>query len=333
MHMPPQPSNNTSSNSAHDSASGAGGAFNLANMIRSGALDFGDDNLDPDMQSSGRSQGHSQGQRFGRPAMNPMVGGPAPKHRSTHSMSHSHLQPANPVNSMASTLPTRETRESNTKGNAAAYLAVETAPPPDWFGGLSMGYKPTSEMIFQVLPAIEPCRSAAATTAGVIRVNNIPYNTPRSEITAFVGRNAQIVAQPAGSPYHAVHIIMERHTGKTMDAFVEFSRGSEASWVVNQFQKRMVQGRHPRVGDRQVEVVLSSQKELMSELFPRAKNVRWEGATPVVSPNTEMYYSGVESAGFTGFMQTEEVVMVTKHAETPHRVSQTLNNLIVPQLT
>ncbi|KAK4550882.1 hypothetical protein LTR36_000462 [Oleoguttula mirabilis] len=287
--------------SAVDTAAAPNAAL-IAHAIRCG-------NYDVDDFETGPPGCYGYDRKNGRASMS--VTGP--QHRTTRSTADALLQPANPVNALVSH------REGNTKGSAAAFIAVEVVTPPEWFPRLSMGFKPTMEMLFQVIPVIEPCRFAVASTAGVVRVNNIPYNTPRSEITAFVGRNAQIVSQPEGSPYHAVHIIMERHTGKTMDAFIEFSRASEATWVVNQFQKRIVQGRHPRVGDRQVEVVLSSQEELMSELFPRAKHVRWEGATPRVLVNTQMYYEDVDSAGFTGFLQNEEIVMAVKHAETPHR--------------
>ncbi|TKA56328.1 hypothetical protein B0A55_11674 [Friedmanniomyces simplex] len=81
----------------------------------------------------------------------------------------------------------------------------------------------------------------------------------------------------------------------------------------------MLVGRHPRLGDRHVEVEISNQEDLMTEMFPRTKNVAWEGATPRILANNEMYYPGVPSAGFTGFLQNEEIVMVIKHAETPHR--------------
>ena len=101
----------------------------------------------------------------------------------------------------------------------------------------------------------------------------------------------------------------------------EILAAAEATYVVNQIQKRIMQGRPPKVGDRQVEVLFSSQEELMGELFPRAKNVRWEGSAPVVLDNPQMFYPGVEAADFTGFLQGEEVVMVVKHAETPFRVS------------
>ncbi|KAK5133144.1 hypothetical protein LTR08_008168 [Meristemomyces frigidus] len=304
----PQTPSNTSSNSAHDSVNAGAKGASIADMIRSGATYAGDDEdttlHGPPMPSQGQ-----HGRKHGRASISGAISLP----RTTRLTGTPAIAQGNPLNTVVSQ------RGSNTKGNAAAYLAVDMTPLPDWYDMTATGFKPSMEMFFDVMPAIEPCRYASASTAGVIRVTNIPFDTPRSEMTAFVGRNAKIISQPEGSPYHGVHIIMERHTGKTMDAFIEFSRAAEATYVVNQFQKRIVQGRHPKVGDRLVEVLLSSQEELMGELFPRSKNVRWEGAAPVVLDNPQMFYAGVEAAGFTGFMQSEEVVMVVKHAETPFR--------------
>ncbi|KAK3643710.1 hypothetical protein LTR56_010014 [Elasticomyces elasticus] len=63
-------------------------------------------------------------------------------------------------------------------------------------------------------------------------------------------------------------------------------------------------------------------EDLVGEMFPRAMNVVWEGATPRILANNEIYYANTPSAGFTGFLQTEEIVMVVKHAETPHRLGE-----------
>jgi hypothetical protein len=216
-------------------------------------------------------------------------------------------------------------RNANTKGNAAAFLAVDTKPMPEFFAHIGRGIKPTVNEFFFVMPVIEPCRIAAPSNAGVVRIRNIPYSTPRAEITAFVGRSAKLVAQPLGSPYFAVHVLMERHTGKTMDAFIEVRNPAEAHFIVNQFSKRSREGRQPRIGDRFVEIEVSNQETLMRELFPRAKNVSWEGATPKIHVIEEFYYPGVPAAGFTGFLQPEEITMVVKHAETPHRVSVALS--------
>ncbi|KAK1079189.1 hypothetical protein LTR33_006601, partial [Friedmanniomyces endolithicus] len=234
-------------------------AVELANLIRLGLADPGEDDMD--LSAGARGAGRE-------------------------------LDPAYKPAIVAS-------REANVKGNSAAYIGVETQPLPAFLTSVTRGMKPTVEEFFLSMPVIEACRTAVASNAGVIRIRNIPFTTTRAEIIAFVGRNAQIVSQPAGSPYFAVHVIMERHTGKTMDAFVEFARASEAHFVFAQFNKRLLNGRIPRLGDRLVEVELSDQEELMSEMFPRAKNVVWEGATPHVLVNKEMYYKDVLSAGFT----------------------------------
>ena len=198
----------------------------------------------------------------------------------------------------------------------------DLVPLPDWFGAVEQGkYIPGLEEAFDALPITELYRMMYPSTAGVVRVRNIPYHATRAEMTAFVGRNAQILSQPEGSPYHAIHIILERETGKTMDCFIEFKTPNEAAWVVKQFAHRISAGRDPKVGDRVVEVEFSSQDELMAELFPRAKNVTWTSGKPVVDTTSRQYYQGWPAAGFQGFMHSEEYVMMSKHAEQSDRVS------------
>ncbi|GAB1742963.1 hypothetical protein NU219Hw_g8662t1 [Hortaea werneckii] len=291
-------------------------ASRLATEIMSGAMDYGDlehkngrekDTARPAPLYSNRERQHQ----------------PQKQIRSTTTANpHTDLLPfgSHPPNT-SSVMAVRErtSRPKNTIGNAAAYLKIASVRRPAWLDELRNGFKPTIETLVEAMPFMEACRYAAPSTAAVVHLMNIPYGTPRSEILAFVGRNAAVCAQPAGSPYYAVHIIMERHTGKTMDAFVELENDAEARSVISHFQKRIEQGRQPRLGDRPVNVDFSSQEELMSELFPRAKNVMWDGASPVVSDHKNYYYPSVASTGFAGFLQPEEVVMMTKHVETPHR--------------
>lgn len=109
---------------------------------------------------------------------------------------------------------------------------------------------------------------------------------------------------------------MDRATAKTMDCFVEFFSSGDAQAVVNKHRRTCDDGRHPRLGDRYVEMEMSSQDALMKELFPKAKNVSWAGGDPKIVRNDEPYNSG-----FRSFISGEELVMMVKHAEQPHRVS------------
>ncbi|GIZ38940.1 hypothetical protein CKM354_000233700 [Cercospora kikuchii] len=186
---------------------------------------------------------------------------------------------------------------------------------PDWLDlALEGNMTPDLEEAFDALPFDELCRGWSNHHAGVVRIKDIPYATTRQEMTAFLGRNAQIVRQPEGSPFHAIHILMERESGKTMDCFVEVATPAEASWVARQFARRVDQKRPPKVGDRTVEVVYSSQDELMFELFPRAKHVRWSNGQPVVDRNERKYYKDQAAVGFQGFLHPEELVALSKHA-------------------
>jgi hypothetical protein len=109
---------------------------------------------------------------------------------------------------------------------------------------------------------------------------------------------------------------MERVTSKTLDAYVEFVNFNEAVNAVNRFEVNRSGGRGGRLGQRHVEVELSCQERLMQDLFPKAKNVKWRGARPVIEPvDPEDKYN----SGFQGFISKEELVMLIKHVEAPQR--------------
>lgn len=145
----------------------------------------------------------------------------------------------------------------------------------------------------------------------------IPYSVNRPEVLAFLGRNAKVVSEYDNEP---IHIIMERVTSKTLDCYVEFVSFNEAVAAVNRFETNRTGGRSGRLGQRHVEVELSSQEHLMKDLFPKAKNVKWVGSKPtIVSTNG----NDVFNSGFQGFVSREELVMLVKHVESPQRVSIT----------
>lgn len=144
----------------------------------------------------------------------------------------------------------------------------------------------------------------------------IPYSLTRAEVLDFLGCDAQVVPPALGI---GVHIIMERTTGKTMDCYVEFLSIYDAQSTVNRLVYRgqpLRLGTHPH--DRVVNVAMTSQDELMKQLFPRAKNVIWTGGKPVIQTSNEPF-----NTGFKSFIIGEELVMMSKHAEQPHRVRET----------
>jgi hypothetical protein len=211
--------------------------------------------------------------------------------------------------------------EPNINGSAAAFLNPINLPFPPWFDKLEQGNMPTFEEFMMVVPLIHACGVARPSTAGVVHITNLPYSTSRSEIIAMLGSKAKIIAQPPGSPFHAVHIVMERQTGKTMDAYVEVETGKEARFIVGQFANRAGANRQAKLGDRAVEVNLSNRDEMLATLFPCAKNVTWVNGVPKIENRIEYFYPGVPSTGFIGFLQDEEITHIVKHAETPQRVS------------
>lgn len=127
---------------------------------------------------------------------------------------------------------------------------------------------------------------------------------------AFLGKNAKIVTPDLGSP---IHIVMDRLTGKTMDCYVEFFSVGDAQAAVNA-KTRL--GHIHKLGDRVAGIDMATQDELLRQLFPKAKNVEWDSGVPRVLEPDEPY-----NTGFKGFVTQEEMVMLTKHAEFPQRVS------------
>ncbi|CEI61162.1 hypothetical protein FVEN_g6100 [Fusarium venenatum] len=160
-------------------------------------------------------------------------------------------------------------------------------------------------------PFVSGAGSTKASTAGVVRLKNIPFSTKRSEVVAFIGRNSRMLSDGE----EPIHIIMDRATSKTMDAFVEFMTMEDAMRCAEKHHQYTQTGRISRLGERPVEVELSSQAALMQELFPLARGVFWDGANPQILPtnNKEPW------ANFKGFIFPEEMVMLVKHVEVPHR--------------
>ena len=109
---------------------------------------------------------------------------------------------------------------------------------------------------------------------------------------------------------------MERSTAKTMDCYAELETVQDARDTVVRINKIFETGRAPRLGNRVVDVELSSQDELLKDLFPRAKCLIWKNGIPIALENSDFY-----STGFAGFLTSEEIYGAIRHAEIPHRVS------------
>ena len=134
-------------------------------------------------------------------------------------------------------------------------------------------------------------------------------------ISKYLPTSHLIDAHITGYP---THIIMERSTGKTMDCYMELKSPETAAtdWEHAFGTQQM---RIPKIGQRNVEVTISTQSELMKEIFPRAKCIHWDNennGAPNLVANRDLY-----SSGFNGFITTEELTCMARHAENPQRVS------------
>ncbi|KAL2161128.1 hypothetical protein VTH06DRAFT_8347 [Thermothelomyces fergusii] len=161
-------------------------------------------------------------------------------------------------------------------------------------------------------PFIEAATQARPVGHGVVKIKNIPFGTKRAEIIAFLGRNSKIL----NDNQEPVHIIMERVSSKTQDCYVEFVSTQDAVRAVDRHRDNAQKGRPSRLGDRPVEVQLSSQAALMRDLFPLAAGVWWDNARPVIQAPVD----GQPWKTFKGFVTEEEMTMLVKHVEIPQRV-------------
>ncbi|MCJ1466219.1 hypothetical protein MMC07_004838 [Pseudocyphellaria aurata] len=167
-----------------------------------------------------------------------------------------------------------------------------------------------------IAPFVLNTRDCKPAQWGVVKISNIPYSLTKGEVVAFFGRNAKLVTPEFGS---SIHIIMDRSTGKTNDCYVEFFSTGDAQAAVNRL---LFRGHQLKIGtapnDRIISIELSSQDALLKELFPRAKNVLWKDGKPTVEDSNEPF-----NTGFKAFITGEEMIMLVRHAEQPHRSSYT----------
>lgn len=143
-------------------------------------------------------------------------------------------------------------------------------------------------------------------------LSKIPFGTKRSEVIALLGRNSKIL----GDDDEPVHIIVDRMTGKTTDAYVEFLTFEDALRVAEKHDRTVRSGGVSRLGLRPIKIEVSSQANLMRALFPLAQGLIWDGARP----RFKQFIHSYSWDSFKGFLSDEELTTLVKHAEVPHRV-------------
>ena len=270
--------------------------------------------------------------------------GPAYQNREAHASNAQYAVPSSQTNG-APFIPhvQPEAPPYNTPGHidpVVSQLEAQGIPPTE----IIKAQIPFSEQASQCSPlGIHPSQykdaNTKAKTVGVVKVSDIPYATTRQEIIAFFGRNARFITMPSKTPYYAIHIIMERATAKSMDAYVEFESEEDAAIAASRYSQPYNLSsrssndrfsRRPRIGDRNVTVAISSQEELLQDLFPRAKCVQWNGHEPLIREPSSQWESG-----FKEFITGEELHSVVRYATHPQRsrfagkhVQRTFENMI-----
>jgi len=150
-------------------------------------------------------------------------------------------------------------------------------------------------------------------------ISKVEYGLTKAEVIASIGESIPITNMPPNSGSYAIHIMFDRQSAKSGDCYVEFPTASAATLVMNSRKNSWHMGKVFRnIGGRRVYLRMSSQEELMQEVFPRAKCVTWIGSEPIITPPNDDY-----SSGFAGFITSEELVMTNRWANEPHKSKYT----------
>ncbi|TGZ82458.1 hypothetical protein EX30DRAFT_394753 [Ascodesmis nigricans] len=160
-----------------------------------------------------------------------------------------------------------------------------------------------AESAIHSAPFVELGKQTMKQAWACVKIGNIPYNVTSEELMEFLGPNANLVPENMGSI--GIHVIMDRSTGKTMDAYAEFISSEDAWKCVSRRRSRVL-------GNRHLTLEVVDQSELMKDIFPRAKGIVWEGVTPRKEFKAD-YDTKVE------IVNREELTQIVNHAKTPHR--------------
>jgi hypothetical protein len=299
-------------------------AVTLADFIRSGATDDGQP-LNPDAQTPTSGSVRRQ-----RPRTNSLQFETPTRTRGSRDSRRNGY--GGSQQSTALNTPSRNMRSAGSYGIQTSRAPAtsthnrvhgQVRPPPAWLFEVC-NQQPTLDEAMESLPFSNPYETVPFRGNGVVKFNNIPYTALKSELLSALGRNARPVSMPLGSPYYAVHIIMDRNTGKTAEtAFIELPTARDAMNTVRAINRRAEDGsRALKIGNREVTVQVSTTEELMEALFPHARAVEWTGYTPRVIDVDTQFYPDHKGLGFTGFCGNEELSMLVKFAEHTSRVSQ-----------
>jgi hypothetical protein len=129
-------------------------------------------------------------------------------------------------------------------------------------------------------------------------------------VLVCLGQDAEIVEYPQSSGIFAIHIIQDRMTGKTHDVYLEFANFSSADNAYRRYENLSARNREPKLGNRRVNLNMSTNTELMKAIFPRAK-CEWIDGMPVRSPD----YLRDNPSEWDGFITNEELLKVLLFAE------------------
>lgn len=125
-----------------------------------------------------------------------------------------------------------------------------------------------------------------------------------------LGQDAVVQDYPKSSGIYAIHIIQDRMSGKTDDIYVEMKDWNETEKIMRRYDGQNYRDRIPKLGNRRVNMALSTASALMKAIFPRAKCL-WLNGKPERPENWLVDHP----SNWDGFVTREEMVKVLMFTE------------------
>lgn len=136
---------------------------------------------------------------------------------------------------------------------------------------------------------------------------------------------------------YPIHILMERSTGKSQDAWLELPDQHVMNACMRRYESLCLTGKQPKMGGRTVDCFAATQGDLMQAIFPYAKEIYWHPNTGIpIQVKPDFSEDGQEdpyNPGFRGFLTKEELFCAKTHAENPSRVILSPTPLCIKTLT
>lgn len=138
----------------------------------------------------------------------------------------------------------------------------------------------------------------------LINISQAPYGCTRNEVVSVLTKDVMLAQYPQPSAHYGVYFPLDMQNQRATGViYVEVQDMAEAARQVRVFMGNKEQGRRRRIGNREVNLSISDQGQLLKVVFDRAACVNWDSSgRPLVHPPADSSLDG-----FKGFLHVEDL--------------------------